>query len=79
VAEACVVGVPHPKWGECGVAVLVARDGAAIEPAAVLASLDGRLAKYKWPARVEVWDALPRSGYGKVPKAEVKRLLLATP
>jgi fatty-acyl-CoA synthase len=76
VAEACVVGVPHPKWGECGVAVLVARDGAAIETGAVLASLEGRLAKYKWPARVEVWDALPRSGYGKVPKAEVKRLLL---
>jgi fatty-acyl-CoA synthase len=77
VAEACVVGVPHPKWGECGVAVLVARDGAAIETVAVLASLEGRLAKYKWPARLEVWDALPRSGYGKVPKAEVKRLLLA--
>ncbi len=77
VAEACVVGMPHAKWGECGVAVLVAREGAAIEPAAVLAGLEGRLAKYKWPARLEVWDALPRSGYGKVPKAEVKRLLLA--
>jgi fatty-acyl-CoA synthase len=76
VAEACVVGVPHPKWGECGVAVLVARHGAAVDPAAVMASLEGRLAKYKWPARVEVWDALPRSGYGKVPKAEVKRRLL---
>ncbi|MEJ1977072.1 MAG: hypothetical protein WDN49_14125 [Acetobacteraceae bacterium] len=76
VAEACVVGVPHPKWGEQGVAVLVAREGAAIEPAALLAGLDGKLAKYKWPARIEVWPALPKSGYGKVPKAEVKRLLL---
>ncbi|MBW6397702.1 AMP-binding protein [Roseomonas sp. HJA6] len=75
VAEACVVGVPHEKWGETGVAVLVARDGVAIDPAAVMAHLDGRLGRYKWPSRIVVWDALPRSGYGKVPKNEVKRLL----
>jgi acyl-CoA synthetase (AMP-forming)/AMP-acid ligase II len=75
VAEACVVGVPDTKWGESGVAVLVASDGARIDPASVMAHLDGRLGRYKWPARIVVWDALPRSGYGKVPKAEVKRLL----
>jgi acyl-CoA synthetase (AMP-forming)/AMP-acid ligase II len=76
VAEACVVGVPHPKWGECGVAVLVPREGAAIEEEAVRALLPGRLARYKWPERIVVWDALPRSGYGKVPKNEVRRRLL---
>ena len=75
VAEVCVVGVPHDKWGETGVAVVVAREGAAIVPADVMRMLDGRLARYKWPSRVVVWDALPRSGYGKVPKIEVKRLL----
>jgi len=75
VAEACVVGMPHPKWGETGVAVLVPRNGAAIDAAAILAHLDGRLAKYKRPARIEVWEALPKSGYGKVVKADVKRLL----
>jgi acyl-CoA synthetase (AMP-forming)/AMP-acid ligase II len=75
VAEACVVGVQDAKWGEAGVAVLVAADGAVIDAADVLAHLDGRLGRYKWPARIVVWDALPRSGYGKVPKAEVKRLL----
>jgi len=79
VAEACVVGVPHPKWGESGVAVLVPRDGARIDAAVVFAQLDGRLAKYKWPARIEVWDALPKSGYGKVVKADVKRLLAERP
>jgi acyl-CoA synthetase (AMP-forming)/AMP-acid ligase II len=75
VGEACVVGVPHDKWGETGVAVLVAADGAAIDPGAVMAHLDGRLGRYKWPSRIVVWDELPRSGYGKVPKNEVKRLL----
>ncbi|GGG43183.1 acyl-CoA synthetase [Caldovatus sediminis] len=77
VAEACVVGMPDPKWGESGVAVLVPRAGATIDPAAVLAHLDGRLARYKWPARIVVWPELPRSGYGKVPKREVRRLLEA--
>ena len=78
VAEACVVGMPDPKWGESGVAVLVPREaGATIEPASVLAHLEGRLARYKWPARIVVWPELPRSGYGKVPKREVKRLLEA--
>lgn len=75
VAEACVVGVPHEKWGETGIAVLVPAAGARIEPDAVMAHLDGRLARYKWPSRIVLWEALPRSGYGKVPKTEVKRLL----
>jgi acyl-CoA synthetase (AMP-forming)/AMP-acid ligase II len=60
---------------ESGVAVLVAEAGATIDPAAVMAHLDGKLGRYKWPAKIVVWDALPRSGYGKVPKNEVKRLL----
>lgn len=75
VAEACVVGLPDARWGESGVAVLVAADGATIEQDAVLAHLEGRLAKYKWPARVVVWSELPKSGYGKVTKRDVKRLL----
>jgi acyl-CoA synthetase (AMP-forming)/AMP-acid ligase II len=77
IAEACVVGMPDARWGESGVAVLVLRPGATFDAAALPALLEGRLARYKWPSRVVVWDALPRSGYGKVPKAEVKRLLAA--
>jgi fatty-acyl-CoA synthase len=41
----------------------------------VLAHLESRIARYKRPARIVVWRELPRSGYGKVPKLEVKRLL----
>ena len=40
--------------------------------AAVLAHLQDRLARYKQPLRVVVWDALPPSGYGKVPKNMVR-------
>jgi len=77
ISEACVVGMPHDKWGECGVAVLVAREGQAADPQAVLSHLDGKLSRYKIPTDVLFWDALPKSGYGKVAKAEVKKLLQA--
>ncbi len=73
VDEACVVGLPHPKWGESGVAVLVTN--AEVSEAELLGHLDGRLARYKWPARFVVWPELPVSGYGKVAKREVKRRL----
>ena len=75
VAEACVVGMPHEKWGEAGVAVLVLCEAAHATEAELLAHLDGRLAKYKWPQHFVFWSELPKSGYGKVTKREVKRLL----
>jgi fatty-acyl-CoA synthase len=78
VTEACVVGMPHERWGECGVAVLVLAEGADVVEAELLAHLDGRLAKYKWPARFAFWAELPKSGYGKVAKRDVKRLLEET-
>jgi fatty-acyl-CoA synthase len=73
VAEACVVGLPHPKWGEAGVAVLVARGD--VTEAELFAHLEGRLAKYKFPVRFAFWPELPKSGYGKVTKRDVRRLL----
>ena len=42
IAEACVLGLPHPKWGEAGVAVLVARG--PVEPDALLAHLAASVA-----------------------------------
>ena len=68
VAEACVVGMPHEKWGESGVAVLVLEPGASATAAELLAHLDGKLAKYKWPNNFAFWPELPKSGYGKVVK-----------
>ena len=73
VAEACVVGLPHPKWGEAGVAVLVVRRDVSEQE--LLAHLETRLAKYKWPARFAFWPELPKSGYGKVTKREVRQRL----
>jgi fatty-acyl-CoA synthase len=76
VAEVAVLGVPDSKWGEIGVAVIVRGASASpVDEQALLAHLDGRCAKYRWPRRMFFWDALPKSGYGKVTKKDVLRLL----
>jgi fatty-acyl-CoA synthase len=74
VAEACVLGLPHAKWGESGVAVLVL--DADVEDSALLAHLEGKLARYKWPTRFVRWNELPKSGYGKVAKRDVAQRLV---
>lgn len=77
VAEVAVLGVPDAQWGEIGVAVVVRRDGVTpVDEAALLAHLDGRCARYRWPRQVFFWEALPKSGYGKLVKKDIRRLLV---
>lgn len=68
VAESAVIGVPHADFGEVGVAVVVARLGAMVNPAQVIASLKVTLANFKVPKQCFVVDALPRNTMGKVQK-----------
>jgi malonyl-CoA/methylmalonyl-CoA synthetase len=68
VAESAVVGVPHSDFGEVGVAVVVAKPGAALEPAQILITLRAILANFKVPKTCHVVDALPRNAMGKVQK-----------
>ncbi|MBS0306062.1 MAG: malonyl-CoA synthase [Proteobacteria bacterium] len=68
VAESAVVGVPHPDFGEVGVAVVVAQPGAVLDAAAILSELRTRIAHYKVPRQVFVVAELPRNAMGKVQK-----------
>ena len=77
VSEVAVLGVPDPRWGESGVAVVVA-NGAQPKEAELIGYLDGKLAKYKWPRRVFFWQSLPKSGYGKIPKHLIRQQLYAS-
>lgn len=77
ISEVAVLGVPDPVWGEIGLAVVVPAPGCRPEPEALLGWFDGRIARYKIPRRVVIWDALPRSGYGKITKKLVREALVA--
>ncbi len=68
VAESAVVGVPHPDFGEVGVAVVIAHPGAAVDADAVVAGLKAQLANFKIPKRCFVVAELPRNAMGKVQK-----------
>ena len=71
VAEAAVVGVPHAELGEDIAAFVVLRPGAGTTADALVAHCRERLAGYKYPRRVTLMAALPRSSTGKVLKAKL--------
>jgi malonyl-CoA/methylmalonyl-CoA synthetase len=68
IAESAVIGVPHPDFGEVGVAVVIAKPGARLDADQIIASLKARLANFKIPKRCFVVDELPRNTMGKVQK-----------
>jgi fatty-acyl-CoA synthase len=73
IGEVAVLGVPDPVWGEVGVAVCVPREGAGpVTEAEMAGFLAPKVPRYKMPKRFFFWDALPKSGYGKIPKRLVR-------
>jgi long-chain acyl-CoA synthetase len=72
VAEAAVVGVPSDRWGETPVAFVVPRRRDERLPQALLEWANSRLGKTQRIAAIELVDALPRSGIGKVLKRELR-------
>ncbi len=72
VAEAAVVGLPDPKWGENVTAVIVLRDGASATEAEIIATARDRLAGFKKPKRVIFLDELPKTVSGKIVKRELR-------
>ncbi len=75
VAEAAVVGVPHPHWGETPCAVVVPEPGFTVEAEALIAFCRERLAHYKCPTSVVVVEELPKTASGKIAKATVRDLV----
>lgn len=71
-----VLGIPDPVWGEVGLAVCVARAGSAPDGEAVMAWLNGKMARYKLPKRFVFWPDMPKSAYGKIAKKLIREELI---
>ena len=75
VAEAVVVGVPHPEWGEAVVAVVSLVSGENATPEELIAHCKSRVAKWETPKYIEIVDELPQGHTHKLDKREVARRL----
>ena len=74
VAEAAAIAMPHPKWGERPLLVVVPRDGAAPDKGGILAYLEDKIAKWWLPDDVVFTREIPHTATGKISKLELRRI-----
>jgi fatty-acyl-CoA synthase len=72
VLEACVVGVPDPRWDERPLATVVLRDGATASPEELREFLGARVASWQLPERWAFIEAVPKTSVGKFDKKQVR-------
>ena len=73
VAEAAVIGLPHPKWTERPLLVVVKAEGQDVTVEDMLAFFEGKVAAWWTPNDVAFTDELPHTATGKVKKIELRR------
>jgi fatty-acyl-CoA synthase len=78
VSEAAVIGVPHEKWIEAVLAVVVLKQGQSVTEEVILAHCKERLAHFKVPKRVLFVDKLPKNPSGKLLKRELRQVYANT-
>jgi fatty-acyl-CoA synthase len=72
ISEVAVIGVPHPRWVEAVVAVIVVKAGATLTQEEVLQHCAGMLASFKTPKAVVFAQALPKNPSGKLLKRQLR-------
>ena len=72
VKEACVIGLPHPKWVERPLAAVVLKDGAQTDEHELRAFLAKTFANWQLPDAFVFVEAIPRTSVGKFKKTELR-------
>ncbi len=75
VAEAAAIGIPHPKWDERPILVVVKAPGAEPDPAEIIDLASEGLAKWQRPDDVVFMDELPHTATGKISKLHLRQQL----
>jgi len=65
--------LPHPKWSERPLLVIVRNQDSKVGKAEVLAYLDGKIAKWWMPDDVVFVDSIPHTATGKISKLELRK------
>jgi fatty-acyl-CoA synthase len=73
VKEAAVIAVPHPKWAERPLAVIVLKDGRQVTDSELCAFLSQRFAKWQMPDAFVFVDELPHTSTGKLLKSKLRQ------
>lgn len=72
VAEAAVIGVAHPKWDERPLLIIVKNGSKELNPKEILASFEGKVAKWWIPNDCVFVDAIPHTATGKISKKDLR-------
>ncbi len=72
VLDAAVIGIPHERWGETPLALVIRRQDASASAEEIMAWANERLAKHQRLGAVEFRDELPRNALGKVLKKDLR-------
>ncbi|WCO65183.1 long-chain fatty acid--CoA ligase [Iamia majanohamensis] len=72
VAEAAVIGVKHPKWGERPLACVVVAEGEEVTGDEIVEFLDGKVAKWWMPDDVVFVEEIPKTSVGKFSKKDLR-------
>lgn len=72
VLECAVIGIPHEKWGETPVALVLLRDGDSVSEEDLIAFCREKMAHFKCPSQIRFVDELPRTATGKLQKYKLR-------
>jgi fatty-acyl-CoA synthase len=78
VRESAVIAIPHDRWGERPLAIVVIQEGTAASEVEIKEFLSERVASWQVPDRIVFTEELPKTGVGKIDKKQLREKYVPT-